>query len=222
MRSKNVTIWVIALAVMLVLFGPLATNQSRGNFFLFNDEQMTVNSYHYEGTLFQRSRAFIVSPGEVSMLEAYHYSVVDISGGTVSSLAAWNYSTVYISSGSVDNLSAKDYSVVDVYGGGIGALYAENYSDVDISGGTVNSLYAWNSSVVTFYGRNFRVAGGLVLDGDRVLGTGELLGEWMDGTQWLVNIVGNDPTATIMAVPEPATLLLLGLGAVMLRRRLSK
>jgi len=52
------------------------------------------------------------------------------------------------------------------------------------------------------------------------LGTGTLSGEWLDGTPWTVNILSNYPTARILAIPEPATFLLLGLGAVMLRRKL--
>jgi len=34
-----------------------------------------------------------------------------------------------------------------------------------------------------------------------------------------VNISTNDPTATILAIPEPGTLLLLVLGAVMVRKK---
>jgi hypothetical protein len=83
----------------------------------------------------------------------------------------------------------------------------------------VDFLYAYNRSTISFHGRNFSVSGGLSLYGNRVLGTGTLIGEWMDGTLWSVNIQLNDPTATIQAIPEPAMLLLLGLGAVMLRRK---
>jgi len=82
----------------------------------------------------------------------------------------------------------------------------------------VNYLYAYGYSEVTFYGRNFDYGSGLTLDGNRVLGTGTLSGEWLDGTPWALNILGNSSTATIL-VPEPATLFLLGLGAVMLRKR---
>jgi hypothetical protein len=57
--------------------------------------------------------------------------------------------------------------------------------------------------------------------GERVLGTGLLSGEWFDGTRWTVNIQTNASGATILAIPEPATLSLLALGglAVMRRRR---
>jgi hypothetical protein len=98
-------------------------------------------------------------------------------------------------------------------------LNASNTSTANISGGSVDYLGAFDSSTVIFHGRDFQVAGSLVLDGDRVLGIGLLSGEWMDGTPWSVSILMHDPTATILAIPEPATLFLLGLGAVLLRKR---
>jgi hypothetical protein len=87
----------------------------------------------------------------------------------------------------------------------------------------VSYLRASQSSVVTFHGRDFGLHGGLWLDGDRVLGTGLLTGEWTDGTPWAVNILDNASTATIRAIPEPATLLLLALGGavLVLRRRVA-
>jgi hypothetical protein len=53
---------------------------------------------------------------------------------------------------------------------------------------------------------------------NQIFGTGLLSGEWMNGTSWSTNIYENDSTATII-IPEPATLFLLGLGAVILRKR---
>jgi hypothetical protein len=67
----------------------------------------------------------------------------------------------------------------------------------------VSTLEASGYSVVTFYGQNFSVGDGLFLFGDRVMGTGMLSGEWMDGTPWTVNIKPNVLTATILVIPGP-------------------
>jgi len=206
------------VATILALLGPLA-QKGRGNFVLLHDEQLTVNSHHNQGTLYDTSRAFIVSGGSVDSLDAYDSSSVDISGGSVSYyLNAYNYSTVNISGGSVGRL--EDSSAVNISGGSVEGLCTWAFSTADISGGSITNLDAYDSSVVTFYGQNFHVGAGLTFDGERVLGTGTLSGEWMDGTRWAVNIFTNQPTANIFAIPEPATLLLLGLGAVMVRRKL--
>jgi hypothetical protein len=134
--------------------------------------------------------------------DAYGSSTVDISGGAVSSLTAYDSSTVGISGGMVT-----------------GNISAHNSSIVDISGGSVNKLYAYDTSMCTLHVSDFRLGDGLSLDGDRVLGTGALSGEWFDGTRWAANIGTNAPGATIRIVPEPATLLLLALGGVVLVRR---
>ena len=73
--------------------------------------------------------------------------------------------------------------------------------------------------IMTIIGRDFHFGPGLTLDGDRVLGTGNLFGEWFDGTRWMINISTNQPSATILLVPEPATLTLLALGGLALIRR---
>jgi hypothetical protein len=290
-QNSLITRYCLAVAVILALLGPLA-GQSRGDFVLLNDEQLTVNSSHSYGTLYDTSRAFIVfggsmecltacnsstvdiSGGEVGELWAYDSSTTNISGGSLSILNAHDYSTVNMSSGSVivlyaynssivgmsggfvmDHLCACSLSVVDISGGSVPRLLADNLSTTNISGGSIEYLtaysasttnisggsvvyinakdsstvnisggggswlYAYDSSVVTFYGRDFLASGGLILDGERVLGLGTLSGAWMDGTRWAANIHCNDPTATIQAIPEPATLLLFALGAVMWRRK---
>ena len=91
-------------------------------------------------------------------------------------------------------------------------LRAWDTSRVDITGAIVGSLYAYDTSVVTFHARDFRFGFGLSVDGDRVLGMGAMSVEGFDGPRWTVDIKNNDSGATILAVPEPATLALLALG----------
>jgi len=54
---------------------------------------------------------------------------------------------------------------------------------------------------------------------NQLFGTGILSGQWLDGTSWATQISGNSETATILLIPEPATLALLGLGGLLLQKR---
>lgn len=160
--------------------------------------------------------------GGVDSLRSDEYSTVNISDGTVSGLYHYGHSTANITGGFInDILIAEDYSTVNISDGFVDWLWADDYSIVDISGGDIENLHTHSSSITTFYGQNFLYGSGLTLDGNRVLGTGILSGEWQNGTPWTVNIAENQSTAIILVVPEPAMLLLLGIGAVMLRKRRS-
>jgi len=198
MKRQSVHLFVVAI---LALLGPLA-QKGRGDFVLYDNQRLTVNSSHSQGILWDTSRASIVTGGIVYELFAGHSSTVDMSGGDVEWLRASCSSDVYISGGGVSRLDARDFSIVDISGGSVNHLYAWDSSVVDVSGGNVGWLDTWGSPTVSFYGQNFRASGGLTLYGDRVLGTtGLLAGEWFDGTPWVLNIGYNYPTATILAVP---------------------
>jgi len=164
-----------------------------------------------------------VSGGDVNdYLNACDSSTVNVSGGEVGNqINASATSTVDISGGLVAYLNVSATSTVDISGGLVGTLITENASTVDISGGLVGNLYAYNPSTVTLHGYDFRATGGLTLDGDNVLGTGVLTGRWYgpDDTMWAMTISGNAAGATILAIPEPATLSLLALGGLAMMRR---
>jgi hypothetical protein len=169
-----------------------------------------------------------ISGGNVGLdggtLYAVSTSTIHISGGLVRAFYAYNTSMVDISGGTVGNGYTNHYayhtSTVDISGGSVDNLYARDTSTVDISGGSVRGgLFASDTTAVTFHARDFSLGSGLSLDGDRVLGTGLLSGEWFDGTLWTANIEANGSGATILAVPEPATVALLALGGLTLLRR---
>ena len=184
-----------------------------------------------------------VSSGSVrNYLHAYDYSTTNVSGGSISALKTYNYSTANVSDGFLNYLEAYDSSAANVSGGSLSGLYPRGFSTVNVSGGSVSnmleaydsstvnisggfigsnngSLWACDYSIVNFSGQNFHYGSGLTIDGLRVLGTGILSGEWFDGTPWATTIGRNDPGAMIMVTPEPATLLLLGLGVVIMRKK---
>jgi hypothetical protein len=147
-----------------------------------------------------------VSGGSMTYIGAYNSSTANISGGSMAYFSASDSSTANISAESVNYLQAYNSSVVDIFSAYMNYLEAYHSSTVNIFGGSMAYLSAYDSSTVILHGRNFRAANGLVLDGERVLGTGILGGEWFDGTWWAVNIAYNEPTATILtteSAPKP-------------------
>ena len=105
----------------------------------------------------------------------------------------------------MSSLYSYGSSSVNVSGGEVNHLKSRDLSTVYISGGAISDLSAEDSSTVTFGARDFRFGDGLTLNGELVLGTGLLSGEWLDGTRWVVDIGLNDPTATILAVLQSVT-----------------
>ena len=67
--------------LMCCVLAVALTPGARGDFVLWDDDEITVDSYHHEGNLYDSSRAFIVPGGEVSYLYAHDSSTVDMSGG---------------------------------------------------------------------------------------------------------------------------------------------
>ena len=169
------------------------------------------------GDIYGRDQTTInVTGGFITSIRAKGNCTVNISGGWFDGFGigpfgvrAYGNSTVNISGG----ILAAHYTGVD------GGLYARDTSVSTISGGVVDLLRACEDSIVTINARDFILGDGLSLDGDRVLGTGVLSGQWFDGTEWSTTILQNQSGAAILAVPEPATLALLALGGLALLRR---
>ncbi|MFC1596317.1 hypothetical protein ACFL5Q_00025 [Planctomycetota bacterium] len=246
-----------------ILLAVLAT-VAHADFILWDDEQITVNSHHQEGNLYDTSRADIVAGGEVDELYAhdsstvnisggsmgwpsyaYHQSTVTMSAGTMASLFTYNgsrvevnggtvtgylrpynessvdisggsvkylyvedSSTVNMSEGSVTYLTAYDSNTLDISGGSVTLLQVLGDTTLNISGGTIdNALHTYGSSIVTLNVKDYRLGGGLTLEGERLLGTGILSGEWMDGTpRWDIDIATNSGAGIFISqVPEPTT-----------------
>jgi len=190
-----------------------------------------------------------MSGGQIWYLDAYDSSQVTMTGGTATGdLVAEGSSQVALSGGSVDGwlcagggshvtmsggsvrglLSASNSSHVYFSGGSVGSVSAFGNSYIDFSGGSVDSdLVLDDFAILTINGSNFAIDGDVVDYGEitSILGgyygnesarrlTGSLLsGEFIDNDFRIGNY------AKIILIPEPATFLLLGLGAVMLRRK---
>ena len=198
----------------------------------YEDSRITVSGGSV-GELFSvyGNSQIIISAGSLYGLQALNNSQIVFSGGSIShNLYGYDGSHIEMTGGVVNGqIKVRNEGQMQIYGGFVdGRIWATGLSQIFFSGGAVvDDLVADSFSVLTIYGSDFAVDsqpfgyGELVsiLGGDYGdESTRHLSGTLANGDQLDNNFyIGHD--ASIVLVPEPATLLLLGLGASMLRRR---
>ena len=161
-----------------------------------------------------------ISGGELGYgLRCYNNSQANISGGVFGeNISASGNSEITILGGQTYNLGALDNAHIDIYDIEV-ADYIEVYEggNIDIFGGTFNRLRATTAGAVTIYGSGFNYDLGEILHtGDRT--EGHLSGTLANGDT-IDSDFGITGDASIFLVPEPSTLILLGLGAMMVKRK---
>ncbi len=172
--------------------------------------------------------------GFVEGLGSYDASTVNVTGGSINGLNAHELSTANVSGGSHGTLEAWDSATVKVFPGAtLFRLNGSGYGTGYMTGGTTEYVGAGDSSVINLYGgviSDWLAAGGsstINIYGysfayDPMGGTrdgGQLTGFWLDDTPFTIDFYGTQTYSHINLIPEPSTLLLLGLGAVFLRRK---
>jgi len=159
------------------------------------------------------------------------FNILDGSGGYVEGDVHLNNSALFnMYNGSVfGDVDLRGSSHFNMHDGSIGSYLIAYYnSSATVSGGSIDSGIYTNSSlpyeaVVTFYGTDFAIDGtpigyGIFDTGGKYEVTGQLTGTLANGDPLDIEFdIWND--SSIVLTPEPATLLLLGFGAVMLRRK---
>jgi hypothetical protein len=149
---------------------------------------------------------------------------VSMTGGTILSLDEYNSSKVNMQAGVVSQgTSLWNQSQLSLTGGRVGLFLEVHDSAVaNLHGGVLDGwLYAADTSVVHVYGYGF--------DYDPLAGIrngGLLTGFWSGGQTFSLNLLDNLETGTITyehivlhEIPEPATLLLLGVGGLLIRKK---
>ena len=130
--------------------------------------------------------------------------------------------------GGIYTLDLDDFSTLNYYGGEMSAFIIYDDALATFSGGSVNYMssyqfaWRWEGTCPSVLVPNPHIT--FVCDVDSVDLTGNLLtGNWLDGSGFSVTLVdqtGYDSVySNINFIPEPATLLLFGVGGLILRKR---
>ena len=234
MRNARMTILVMVAVMVICCVGA-----ARGNTVIddgkINNIYYTISDYIDVRHDFwgNTTTVNLLSGGSITGLYAYDNSHINVSDGAIGSiLYAYDNSYVDISGGSItSDLQAYDNSQVSISGGSImDGLNATDDSKVYISGGSIRydiriGVYSYDKSSLTIYGSDFAINGVSVSTGstfyafeDGSQRNGTLTGTLVNGDP--INndfsIVGN---SQLVLIPEPTTLLLFGLGGLMLRKR---
>jgi len=157
-----------------------------------------------------------VTAGHVNTLTAWESSTVNVSGGEVYGLWAEASGTVNLShTGSVFNLAAGDFGVANVTGGTIEYLGAIESGTANLYGGLVtDSLWVGESATGNIFGYDLVKTN----SGGRY-GYGQIYGYWFDDSAFTIDLNGSQTYSRINLIPEPSSLILLGLGSLLLRKR---
>jgi len=163
---------------------------------------------------------------------AWDNSQVTMSAGSVEwELSARDNGQITMSGGSVgQSLVASDNGQITMSGGSVDNLCAFDNSQVTMSGGSVEgSLYAgWSynsyNSTLTISGSNFAINGHSADYGEYgPMGEYSIRGGILTGTLANGDLLDNGfsifDNSKLILIPEPATLLLLGLGGLVLRKK---
>ena len=165
--------------------------------------------------------------GTVDELVTFAISSADISGGLTKDLDALHFSTINVSDGDIWDLSAYDQSTINITGGTVDSLYVSFSSEATVTDGEVGRVWADDSSIVNIFGYQLEYEPFYHYDGTRQEWEGLLTGYWENESSFNITTWDQGTYDQIVlydlgpmpSAPEPATLLLLGLGALALRKR---
>jgi len=148
-------------------------------------------------------------------------AAVNVYGGQIDAFYMGNSSILNVYGGTVNAYaSLSDNSTANILGGVVERIMAGGNSNVTLSGGQINTLESKYNSADPQHIRLICQSNYLLAyTGTAITG---ISGMWCDGTAFNIHLSTNYGTtisSNITIIPEPATLFLIGLGSLLVRRK---
>ncbi len=159
----------------------------------------------------------------VEAIESYGDSIINVYGGQVQCIFSSDNSQVNVYDGALAGAVALGDSQINIYAGDLYVLFAVENGQLDIFGGMLlEELVVVENGIAMVHGWDFAVDGTPVgyVELSSVINQifGQLTGTLLSGEPLNVLCEINDD-GQIFLVPDPATILLLGLGGLAFLRR---
>ena len=227
----------LIISTIAVLLCGAVNVQAVGDWDIYSDAEIHDSDEYWNVSVFDTPpdhTTLDMFGGSVDSMAAFDESTVNISGGYVSTLNSYELSTVNAFGGFVHSLWAYDTGTANVWGDvGMISLGARESGVVNMSGGTTQHLGAGESGTVNVYGGlvnsglNAWDFGAVNIFGYDLVktstgghyGYGQVYGFFIDDTAFTIDFSTLETYSHVNLVPEPSSLILLGLGGLMIKRK---
>lgn len=173
--------------------------------------------------------------GGIGRVRLYGTSTANVSGGEFDFVGTYEHSTLSMSGGSMVDVGFKGNSTIQVLGGHVSGLFLQENAELAFVSGSIRWLGIYDEATAVLSGGTIEIITNqqdsdvtkhitFICDVGTVHYTGGLLtGNWLDGSSFAVTLKdqsGYDSVySNIQFIPEPATVLLMGLATFLLHRR---
>jgi len=213
-------------------------------FRLYTNNNATVTmpgGYCNELKAYDFSSVTITGGAIKGRLQAYNNASVTMSDGSIGTIMlARDNTTINMSGGSIrDGIQLSNYATATVTGGTLACLAAWDNATVTMTGGSIGvGLGIYNNGTIYLDGTDFQVNGQTLSNGDKLSDygmffegvegwgyyTGTITGTLADGSVLdnefnIYNTGDNAGIGNIIIIPEPCSMVLLGLGGLVLMRK---
>ncbi len=212
---------IVAAVILLGVSEAWATSIS-----FYEDGVIQEGDVYSEVAVFNNAKVDMTGGVVTSQFTTWGSSTANVSGGILEALVSVETSIVNLSGAmQIEGLGVSDSGTVNMFGGNVGLIEAWNHSTVNLHGGTISNYllaYGTEDLVISIFGYGFNY--------DPLAGSyrgGQLTGFWLDDTPFSIDLYYDDTPggpiidtwSHITLIPEPATILLLGLGGFLIRKR---
>jgi len=177
------------------------------------DGYLTVGEYDASGISLENSEKLIVIGGGAVTIDAWDNSRIEVFSTSL---------PLKLYAGGVYDIHLHDNSTLLFTGGAMQSLKLKYDSTAILSGGTINYITIYHRPVDSCFVKIYCQEGWEWLyTSSKITG---IKGMWNDGTPFQITLsnVGGawpDTAVYVNVIPEPVTMLLLGLGGLKLRRK---